>query len=170
MNVFEPVFMSDPDYDRIAKIVYASYPKACILMIDRIKNKTLRDRYEARRAEMDESNERLVYHGTKAKFIHSIAEGGFLAELNKTSAHGLGTYFARDFGYSRDYSDTDANGISNMFFCRILAGRMAKGIPSKPVPKGADSFVDDMKNPGIYVIPEDARTLPEFLVRFHKTA
>ncbi len=161
--------MSDPDYDRLAKIVYASYPKACILMIDRIQNPELLERYEARRAAMADPNEQQVYHGTKSSSIHSIAKNGFLSNMNKTSAYGLGTYFARDFGYSYNYSDTDSDGISNMFFCKILAGKTVVGTANARVPKGVDSFVNTERNPSIFVIPEDHRTLPEFLVRYHKT-
>lgn len=172
MNPFEPVLMDHPDYDRITKIVYASYPNACILMIDRINNPTLQAAYTAKRdaaGGAQSANERQVYHGTKSRFIHSIATKGFLASLNTVSAHGKGTYFARDFGYSRDYSDTDEDGISNMFLCKILAGKMEVAGGRMNVPEGVDTFVNTLPNPSIYVVPEDARTLPEFLVRYHKT-
>lgn len=168
---FEPIFMDNPDYDRLVKIVYASYPNACILMLDRIVNPELQARYEAARAAMGaDANEKQVYHGSRSGAIAAIAQEGFKAQLNRTSAYGLGSYFARDFAYSRNYSNTDANGVSNMFFCNILAGKVCQSDPNQAIPAAFDTGVDNVKRPSIYVVRDDAKALPVYLVRFHKTA
>lgn len=169
-SLFDPVFMDHADYDRIAALVYKSYPKACILMIDRVVNPALAERFVAARAADPDAQEVIAYHGTKGANIALIAAGGFRADLNRTSAYGLGTYFARDFGYSRNYSDTDADDVSSMYVCRILVGKKVRAPAGRPIPDGYDTGVDTPTNPSIYVVPNDNRAVPEFLVRFHKNA
>ena len=170
-ELFEPIFMSDPDYDAIVKVVYASYPKACILMLDRIKNPELTARYEAAKEALGSGVTTIrVYHGTKQSNIGKIASTGFKAALNRTSAYGLGTYFAANFGYSRNYTDMDEDGISSMFICDILVKNKTTCAASTPIPPKYDTAVDNPSKPTIYVKRDDDQTLPVYLVRFHKTA
>lgn len=84
--------------------------------------------------------------------------------------YGTGVYFAINAAYSaRDtYSPRD--------YCRVLTGEYCQGAQGMKVPPnkpGAasthilfDSVVDNLINPGIFVIFNDSQAYPEYLITF----
>lgn len=172
VKLFEPIFMDNPDYDRIVKIVYASYPNACVLMLDRVNNPELTARYEAAKAALgpDGVQEVQVYHGTKDERISAIAQNGFKISHNARSAYGRGTYFASQFVISKDYTNVDKDDISHMFICRLAMKDVALWNGSKAEASAADTFVNAVTNPTIYVARRDELCIPMYLVRFYRNA
>lgn len=87
-------------------------------------------------------------------------------------------YFAKEADYSaRDlYSPPDAKGHKHVYYARVLTGQYAQGSKDIKVPPPKDlskpsilheSVVDDMKNPFIFVVFQDAHVYPEYLITFH---
>ena len=87
-------------------------------------------------------------------------------------------YFARDAEYSaRDtYSPRDVNGYKYIYLARVLTGEFTRGSGGMlvPPPKNQtvnahiafDSVVDNVANPGIFVVFQDAQNYPEYLITF----
>lgn len=94
--------------------------------------------------------------------------------------HGNGVYFAVNASYSaRDqYSPRDFNRNKRIYRCRVLTGEFCQGAqgmkvpPNKPNPGAGtthilyDSVVDNVRNPGIFVIFNDTQAYPEYLITF----
>lgn len=92
--------------------------------------------------------------------------------------HGNGVYFAINAAYSaRDtYSPRDYNNYKRVYRCRVLTGEYCQGAQGMKVPPnkpGAasthilyDSVVDNLRNPGIFVIFNDTQAYPEYLITF----
>lgn len=89
----------------------------------------------------------------------------------------MGVYFAQDVLYSANdtYSPPDHKKQKNMYMCKVLVGDFTQGDSSfkVPPPKGKshilyDSVVNDVKNPKIFVIFQDAQAYPEYLIKFVK--
>ena len=171
---FKGICMSDPIFDELAKYIEKSYPNACILYIDEVINDDLRILYEKRKAALiekrgkDNISEKILFHGTKAHAIDSIAENGFLKKYNKVSAFGLGTYFSTTATYSTDYSDKDNTDVSYMFVCDLLVG-ICETI-NGPVPIDTTKYDNSVNknNPTIYVSPYDDGCFPKYLIAFYK--
>merc|ERR1712113_1024761 len=90
-------------------------------------------------------------------------------------AYGMGTYFARDSKYSIDYA-VNNNGIYQMFQCKVICGESHRGSSSyslKSWPKKTngllyDTLVDNVGNPSIYVIHQNVRAYPMYIIHFKK--
>ena len=93
------------------------------------------------------------------------------------TVYGNGVYFAVDASYSArpTYSPTDANGCRYMYLTRVLVGEYTGGrqglltppakSPSDPTDT-YDSVVDQIPNPGIFVVFYDWQCYPEYLITF----
>ena len=92
------------------------------------------------------------------------------------TVYGKGVYFARDASYSaRDqYSPRDVNNNKYIFLAKVLTGEFAVGSANcvTPPPKSLngltlyDSVVNDVNDPGIFVIFGDAQAYPDYLITF----
>jgi len=120
-------------------------------------------------------NQRELFHGTKsADVMQFVMREGFRAEFNTSYACGQGTYFARDAGYSVGYSAPQNDGAKAMLLCAVICGESHKGdntITLKTWPKKSNSFIYDSlvnatENPSIFVIHENARIYPMFVLHF----
>ena len=91
--------------------------------------------------------------------------------------YGNGVYFARDAYYSSQpkYSPPDMNGYKYIYLARVLSGEFTVGNSSMIVPPYKDpthhihfdSVVDNVQNPTIFVMFQDALVYPEYLIVFH---
>ena len=155
--------------------------------IETVENRYLWDKYYYARGQMiklmgeHNINEKDLWHGTKYDIIDVICTEGFRKEFNNTHAYGEGTYFARDANYSVGYAKPSA-GVHNgnryrMFLCKVLCGESEKGrndIKLQNWPKKwdneliYDSLVDSKRNPTIYVIHDDIRAYPMYIIHFKK--
>ena len=96
------------------------------------------------------------------------------------TVYGRGAYFARDASYSaRDtYSPPDqASGNKYMYLARVLTGEFTTGSQNMltPPPKDPnnkhisyDSVVDNVQDPQVFVIFQDALVYPDYLIVFQR--
>lgn len=164
-------------FDEISTKIQQSYPNSCVLYIDEVVNKSLEDNYKKKQEELEKLRgseiikEIRLFHGTKYLCIGNIAQNGFRMKFNKVSAYGIGTYFSTSATYSKEYMDTDENGVSYMFVCDVLIGKVGQVPRDTQIDtKNIDTSVNNIKNPTIYVSPYDDGCYPRYLVAFHKQA
>jgi poly [ADP-ribose] polymerase 10/14/15 len=125
---------------------------------------------------VDAHERRWLFHGGPPKVIPKIAKHGFNRSYAGRTSFGRGVYFARDASYSIPYSLPDAYGVQYMFMCRVAVGDWLEGRPgintpdSKPDNELFDSTVDNVRDPSIFVIYQDAQAYPEYLVAFTSTS
>ena len=182
MDTYEEIDinMSNPAFDKIVARVSETFPYSCICFITEIKNSKLLNAFNDKKEEIekrliDEGSDIQVkveqlFHGTTKLAVKSISETGFLTKFNRTSAFGMGTYFAQAAKYSFNYMKDQTNGLSYMFLADVLVGRKEVGSSRKVAPSNVDNLVDRVHNTTIYVTPYDAGAYPRYIVAFHKNA
>lgn len=97
-----------------------------------------------------------------------------LYNLNLFTAtmYGEGVYFAYASGYSDRFAHPDMNGTKRMILTEVLTGEYCQGrqgMKSPPQKKGHilyDSLVDNMRNPGIFVIFHDTQAYPKYVIEY----
>lgn len=149
----EPVYMSDKNYDTLVNSLRESFPNACVLYIDRVKNDTLLSRFIKYRDSLEKPNEQRLYHGTSAEAVRSICDEGFKEKYSKVKAYGHGTYFSSAGSYSKNYAKETGNGESYMIVNRVALGSKSGGDKNT-----------------IFVTPDDDAAYPEYVICFHKNA
>lgn len=164
----KPVPMSDKRFDEISGLVRKSYKNSCILFMDEIVNPDLYSSYEDYKLCLGEvTEEKLLFHGTHARLINTIASEGFDPVKNVTSAYGKGSYFALDASYSQSYmKSTDREDISYMFLVQMAIGKT--GINTNN--DDCDTFVDKLENPKIFVARNRFAAYPKYVIAFYKNA
>ena len=167
--------LSDKRFDKIVRLVSASYPYSCVCFITEIKNDKLLRAFEKKKEELEIKNKSKVvvkqlFHGTNERSISPICRTGFLTKFNRTSAYGIGTYFARDAKYSFNYMTGMKDGLSYMFLADVLIGNTCVGKKDKRAPMNIDTMVDNIGRPNIYVTPYDNGAYPRYIIAFHKKA
>ena len=91
--------------------------------------------------------------------------------------YGKGVYFAETADYSArsQFSPPGFTGLRHMYLARVLVGEYTVGKPDiiVPPPKTKadprdtfDSVVDQIHNPGIFVVFHDSQCYPEYLITF----
>ena len=181
-----PINMNSTPGEEIALLFQKTLPNDKIIKIESIQNQMLYDKWWNARKSITKLigkhnlNERTLFHGTKNKDIMNIIQTqGFRKEYTTTAMYGEGTYFARDASYSKGYAAKDSNGDYIMFVTKVLCGEMCKGeekykLRAWPTNvnggKGLiyDSLVDNTKHPSIFVIHDDVRAYPMFVVTFKR--
>ncbi|XP_070541078.1 protein mono-ADP-ribosyltransferase PARP14-like isoform X2 [Ptychodera flava] len=125
-------------------------------------------------------NEKTLYHGTSADSVDKISKKGFNRSFAGKNAtlYGAGTYFAVNSELSARsiYSPPDANGYKYIYQAKVLTGEYTVGSQNMLVPPSKnpndptdcyDSVVDNMQNPEIFVVFNDAVAYPEYLIVFY---
>jgi len=124
-------------------------------------------------------NEVELFHGTDRSSIENIANNGFLTRYSKVNAYGIGTYFARDYSYSRNYSINKSKIHGSQLFNSydtFIVAKVILGIPTithsgkKTDISCFDYSCDNLKNPSIYSIPYDDAAYPEYAITFYSQA
>lgn len=168
------VAMSDKRYDEIVEGISKSYKNSCVLWIEEVDNCVLEEAYQIQKRELqslrgDRSiTELSVYHGTQENVARIIIKEGFDPTVNRKSAYGKGTYFARDASYSKDYSPpSSANDISYMLICKMILGKTKTYGSNETIDTRIhDNSVD--QSGSIYVTPYQFGAVPQYLVAFYK--
>jgi poly [ADP-ribose] polymerase 10/14/15 len=164
-----------------------------IISIQRVQNFRLYQQYMTHKAYFDEknlnnTNERILFHGTTEDSVESICKFGFNRSYcgKNATIYGKGVYFASSQAYSHDYTNLNLklskspHGTRNklcghIFVTRVLVGNVAVGnqnTETKTLPKLADNFtpvdttVNNLHNPSIFVIYHDAQAYPEYLITY----
>ena len=108
----------------------------------------------------------------------SLRTSVLLTDFFPATLYGRGVYFARDASYSAAdrFTPPDGNGYKHMYYARVLTGQYTTGNSALLVPPPKDpsnpsvlheSVVDNMQNPSIFVVFQDAHVYPEYLITFH---
>ena len=154
-----------------------------IIKIESVQNQMLYDKYWNEKQSMikligeKNLNERDLFHGTgKESVMEMIETEGFRKEFNTTANFGKGTYFAKNARYSIDYASRNGRGVYKMFQCKVITGESSIGYryyELKDWPKKSngliyDSLVNNISNPSIFVIHENIRAYPMFVIHFMK--
>ena len=126
-----------------------------------------------------DANEKWMFHGTDAATVKKLSTGSnqcFDRSFTTTHAFGKGVYFARDAAYSASpsYSKLGPGGQQQMFCARVVVGVPTAGRSSMTSPPERDgpsctrydSTVDNVANPSIVVVYNDAAAYPEFIITF----
>ncbi|XP_067833081.1 protein mono-ADP-ribosyltransferase PARP14-like [Heptranchias perlo] len=172
---------NSPEYGTVSSQFQRTISNSTIVKIVRIQNIYLRLAFETKKRAIEaknglgESNEKLLFHGTKAENCDSINKRGFnrsFAGQNGTS-FGQGVYFAVKASQSSSYSPLDGNNQRHMYLSRVLTGRCVQGsteFKSPPtVPRSNDlydSTVDSPVRPKIFVVFHDNQAYAEYLITF----
>ena len=89
------------------------------------------------------------------------------------TAHGAGSYFAVKSSYSANYAQVNGQGHKYIIQARVITGEWCKSSPQmkatpyKPnSPQQYECAVDDVNNPTIYVVFEDAYAYPDYIIKF----
>ena len=117
------------------------------------------------------------YHCNKIS-VYICAVVSFCYFMSSATALGRGVYFARNASYSASdtYTPRDANGHKHMYYARVLTGQYTNGNSTLLVPPPKDpsnpsvlheSVVDNVQNPRMFVVFQDAHVYPEYLITFH---
>ncbi|XP_042563159.1 mucin-5AC-like [Clupea harengus] len=153
---------TDRDYLKVQELFCKTLSGFDIISIERIQNKELWEDFQTKRERMTKANkdkkyvagERLLFHGTDSKFIHSE-----------------GCYFARDACYFNSY--TSDHGVRSMFVSRVLVGSYTQGQSQYSLPPPIDgglllydSCVNDVRDPSIFVVFDKQQVYPEFLITY----
>lgn len=121
-------------------------------------------------------NEQWLWHGTEEDSAAKILRNGFNRSLcgKNGTVYGEGVYFSVSADYALRYAKPDALGRKHIFLCSVLVGRYAQGhrhLKAPPaLPESADgtelydSVVDNIGQPSIVVIFNDAQVLPQYLL------
>lgn len=164
----KPVLMSNSLFDDISNKVcnsYDSYENVCICTIDEVINDKLLSNFNKQKTDSYEIHH--TFHGTHVNCLSNIIENGFQSKYNVTSAFGKGTYTAQHAKYSFDYmKNNHKDDLCYMFLCDIIVKNV--GLCRKD--KDADTFVNNISNPTIFVTRNDEAIYPKYLISFHKLA
>ena len=159
--------MKAPKLKRVLKVEIIQQPvKFQVYM----KKKTLVERQNL----TGTVNERFLFHGTSSTSINSIAHNGFDVGFARHGVYGCGSYFAKNASYSHDYTREDCQGNRHMYLSRVLVGIPTGGTSSTTVPPfrpdGSglrfDSVVNNVNSPTIYVVFENDRSYPAYLITY----
>ena len=162
--------MSNPVYDKLCDVVYKTYPTACILWINEIKNDELLEKYNATKVRLTDAKELQLYHGSTQGSIRNICNIGFKSEYNVISAYGKGTYFSVDASYSKTYTRPKRGEISYLIMANVLIGKCGLANNTGPAFAGVDNYVNSITNPTIYVCPKDDYAYPKYIIAFYPFA
>ena len=169
------VLMNDIRFDEISARIRETYPKACILWIDEIKNRNLEQEHQELLEQISNKRTNIsvktleLFHGTGEENIKSIANEGFKTSFNKIAAYGKGTYFSKFANYSINYARDGKDKICYMFLCSVIVGECGRYSSNQEIDiKIHDNSVDFIASPTMYITPYDYGGIPKYIIAFYK--
>ncbi|XP_077991496.1 uncharacterized protein LOC144445727 [Glandiceps talaboti] len=161
-------------------------PYIVVQQIERIQNPKLYRKYMVLKQNMDRKNKKginnvkLLYHGTAAYNVDKISYGEFYSSFagKNATSYGHGSYFAVNSSYSASttFSPPDPRtGNRYVYQAKVLTGEFTRGQQGILVPPSKsgsdptdlyDSVTDNVQNPSLFVIFNDAQAYPEYLITF----
>jgi poly [ADP-ribose] polymerase 7/11/12/13 len=121
-----------------------------------------------------------LFHGSTQGSIQAIVNcqsAGYipiLAGSAKGAIWGNGSYFARDAGYSHEFTE-NVGGQRKMLLNEVIVGEWAQGAPGVhkyPIASGTNkyricnSLADKPDNPSIFVIPHSNQAYPAYVITY----
>ncbi|XP_067940598.1 protein mono-ADP-ribosyltransferase PARP15-like [Watersipora subatra] len=155
-----------------------------IKKVQRIQNPDMYRLYSVRRKAVaarlnkrpDEVEVTPLWHGTNEETVKRITERKFDRGFAGKGKLGMGVYFATDSSYSsiNKYCRPNRDGMKHIIMARVIVGdfclgfRGCKAVPDKldMRPQPYDSVVDNMENPTMYAVFDDASAYPDYLIEF----
>jgi hypothetical protein len=157
-------------------------PTVRIEKLERIQNVLLWKKYSMRKALMSEvngkdPNEKSVWHGTRGndpKVIYEDKQDGFMVQHSQAGLWGTGIYFAENASYSDSYAHNCGGGQKSFMLTKLLSGEEThipsdgslKMCPDKPGGGRYDTVTGDTGGSKVYIVYENGRALPEYLVTY----
>lgn len=176
---FPYIELGSKEFDEISKHITNSWPRACIMFIQKVQDPPMKEGYDALKEKMQSKgispDEQVLLHGTNESSAYAIAMDGYNPLMNKVSAYGLGTYFSPLASVSWNYmpvsKHTNGFELSYMLVNKVLVGRKVLGQNSKPIDlsKG-DTQVNQIEKTTIYSVPRAEQAIPIYIIGFHKNA
>ena len=165
-------------FEELEDIISISCPNECIVSIEKINNQSLEDRFNKCKQELIEKYKNKpkinvetcrVFHGSRDfKSIKNILAGGFDVSYSTVNVHGIGTYFAKNYSYSKSYVGQNER-YKVMMICDIIVGKKVLGRSGQILDSNdGDTWVDNISNPCIYSIPNNDQCIPVYVVQFYK--
>ena len=135
-------------------------------------------------------NETHLFHGTQRKWANLIVSQGMDERVCSWGLNGAGLYFAENSSKSDEYMTEDADGLCDLFICRVLMGaphirttrtteeeQAARRPPCveghvscKEEHVSTDSILAELQNkPREFVVYDRSRVYPEYLVKIRRT-
>lgn len=170
------IYVSDPTFSELEKGIHNSYPNACVLWMEEIRNPMLEAEYQKQKEEIEAKRgkpceEKMLYHGTNESVANIIIHNGFDPTKNRRALYGRGSYFAKNASYSRDYSPPATDEVSFMLICSVLVGNVSVyGVNQLIDTTRFDNSVDHIRNPTIYVTPYTFGAVPRYMIAFYRNA
>jgi hypothetical protein len=177
-TLFTTIDICSKEADAIMELIKKTFPNECVIMIEKINNPILLEKYNKRLNDLKQIrgnkliSEQKLFHGTDRKSVENIAKNGFLSNYSKVNAYGIGTYFAKEYKLSRGYATSKTHKLFDVYDTFIIAN-VILGIP---VLGEGGKFIDvskfdygcnNIKNPTIYSIPYDDAAYPEYAITFY---
>jgi hypothetical protein len=184
-SLFTDIDICSKEADYVMELIKKSFPNECVIMIEKINNPILKEKYNNCLKELKSLRgenvikEVELFHGTDRKSVENIALNGFLTKYSKVNAYGIGTYFAKDYSYSRNYSINKSKINGEKLFDNydtFIIAKVILGVPTVTVSSRNtdtskfDYSCDNIKNPSIFSIPYDDAAYPEYAVVFYSGA
>ncbi len=161
----------------MATLIRATCPDECIVSIDKVKNPVLEAEFEKTKAEIAAKHgwpscpEKIVFHGTTEAGMWSIVSQGFRVEMNRVSAHGIGTYCSPSASVARSYARETRMGDNAMLVCKMAWGKPTVGSSNGIIPTDKfDMSVNTLGNPTIISVPYTYGIIPLYAVQFYAKA
>lgn len=181
--VLLPVNSVTGEYKSVLDHLRATIPSAKIARLDRIQNVLLWDYYCTRKDRMRKVNgkepaERAVWHGTRShapSLVYEDKQDGFMMQYCESGMWGKGIYFAENASYSDSYAHRNTSRQKVLMLTKLLTGeethvmphnRGLKFPPNKPNGVRYDTVTGDTGGSKVYVVYENGRAYPEYLVTY----
>lgn len=122
-------------------------------------------------------NEVLLWHGTKAAFVDTIAAHGFDERVcNLNGMFGAGLYFAQESCKSGQYAEKGPDNSHWFFLCRVILGRWYEPLSTmQHARKAPDGFDSVVFTPGTttqivghhreFIVYDRYQAYPEYILR-----
>ncbi|XP_033110152.1 protein mono-ADP-ribosyltransferase PARP12-like [Anneissia japonica] len=179
------LFKNGEEYKNIESLFKKTLKRGNITIIERVQNELCWEAFKRQQEVMMKKNsfqpveERQLFHGTTKINIEDICRDNFDFRLSGTrcgAAFGDGAYFSRCASYSDSYAMADSDEVKRMFVARVLVGSYTSGEinmrrppykdPSNKSLGMFDSCVDNVQTPSIFVVFDNTRVYPEYLITY----
>ena len=162
--------LSDSKYAQIEDVILKSFPKACILWIEKNENTTLEQLFIEYSLKFPNPRIQQLYHGTSEDIARLIMKEGFDPSKNKSSFYGNGVYFSPFANVSQWYSKKSQDDISFFLVCDVVVGKSCVGLLNQDIPSDYQSAVNNLIKPTEIVVNKKEAAFPRYLVAFYRDA
>lgn len=181
-RLYEP----SQEYEMVANRFKETMASNKIVKIEKIENnwhwKVYSRSVEFLKEKSGGANEKLLFHGTRKVNPETIYsdEVGLDMRFSNNGMWGRAIYFAQDASYSQKYAHVNTDGSESMFLASVALGDIVElpamsieappfnhpGVNSSLIKKRYDSVKGLTMGSVVYMIYENGRVYPEYLITF----